>query len=417
MIKHIVLIICLICSAIQAHAITLEEAIQKALKQSEQAKINMSAKQSALASARKITSFTLPQIKAGARYTEMDTNAPDNPFMPSPDRNYNASVEGSQLLWSGGQIWNSYRLKNSLISLAELQKKSDDAELIKQVSDAYVTVLFQKALTDILNDRVRQRTSEHQDAIDLFNVGMVSHLDVREAALNLNLSKSDLKSGQTDYRAALIDFNTFIGQPIKDLLLPETLLKRNHAIDQHIQALENQLTAGHQRSIQLAKENVRSTHNSLRISKGNDYPNLSLFAGTETSGETTDEMNESWKIGLNLEWKLFTGGENSAARAVAVSDHRKAQYAYKKVKKEIAAAIEKLKSDTDSLKQQIQLQEHSLKLAEQNYIDARELYHTGQITLTRLGSFNLAYAESRFALIKLYYFENRLGINIQSLLY
>lgn len=84
--------------------------------------------------------------------------------------------------------------------------------------------------------------------------------------------------------------------------------------------------------------------------------------------------------------------------------------------KALAGTINKLKTQVKSLDKRIALQEKTVELSNGNYEDARALYGNGTMTLTRLGDFNLLYAEARFNLLRLYYLENLIAIEVKALI-
>jgi outer membrane protein len=407
-----------------AFSITLEEAVRQALESSDQAMIIQETKKQSEARAREITAFTLPQIDATASYLEMGSGVEVNtgfpaldPILASPDRQLAAKLAASQVLWSGGRVWNSYELKNELLMLSQLQETSQKTELTKQVSYAFISYLYQHARLAVLNDRVAQRKDELQDATDLFEAGMVTNLDVREARLNLNIATDDLRSGESKFHIALVDFNLVIGRHLeKKLLQPGGNLTRPEELVEMLSQLESRFQSGTQLDLKMARHQLETSKMNLKMANGERWPLLLLVAEGEYSGEESSEMEESWAAGVQLRWNLYDGGTVSSKKAAARADMRNNQAVLHRTEKALHGTINKLKTEVDRLNKRIQLQEQTVALSGENYEDARGLYGHGTMTLTRLGDFNLLFAEARFNLLRLYFFENRISMNVAALL-
>ena len=407
----------------QAASITMEEAVRQALERSDQAAIIQEARNRADADAEGVTAFTLPQIDTTAAYLKMGSGVDVNTGIPAldrelapPEKQISARVDASQVIWSGGRVWNSYSLRRELETLSQLKETSQKTELTKQVSLAFITVLYQQARLAVRQDRVAQRKVELQDATDLFEAGMVTNLDVREAQLNLHVAMDDLQAGESELHTALVDFNLVIGQDmVTDLLLPEGALTRPDALGAKITQLTTLVRDGDQRDLRLARHQLESSRMNLKMANGERWPMLLLVAGGEYSGEESSEMEESWNAGVQLQWNLYDGGAVSSRKAAARADMRNFQAVLDQTTKDLSGTIRKLETEVDRLDKRIQLQEKTVTLSHENYEDARGLYGQGTMTLTRLGDFNLLFAEARFNLLRLYFLENQIDLNVAAL--
>jgi outer membrane protein TolC len=398
-------------------SLTLEEAVKMALKHSEEIEIIRQNKKINLEKAKQVSSFVFPQISTNAEYSEFETNEEENPYYPFQDRTYKAGISLSQLLWSGGKISGSLELEKNLIKLSDFQEIDEKSYLIKQVSEAFIDVLYQRAILNILEDRVRQRKVEFDDAKDLYDVGMVTHLDVREAELNLNSSNNDLIEGKTNYYSSLVNLNLLLGNnDLSNLYIPEGNLERNKNILSNIKLFEDYVKSEKQRILKMTKLNIRTIKNKIKITKSEYLPSFVFVTSGQTEGEKTEEMDESWQIGIRLEWNIFNGGNTSSKKRRYHAEYIKYLTEFKKKKRDLLGTINKINKQIIDIDKQIELQKKSLRFAEQNYIDAKDLYNSGQITLTRLEIFNLKLAEARFGLVKLYYLENKINLGIEAYL-
>ncbi len=394
-----------------SYSITIEDSIKYALNHSEAIRIAFESAQTLRAKGRQVSAFTKPQLSMEFNYLEMNDNYPDPHFLlpGRPSRDVSAGYDASQLLWAGGMIWNSLELKDILYRQADLLYYSGKRDIKQNVRLAFDNVLFNKAMLRILKDRLSQRKEELKDAEDLRAGGMVTSLDVRQARLNLNFSMSELKSGESSYHDALVNFNLAIGRKGEgDLWVPKGNLENIPDISKILKKLKNAFHNNELIDIKSKETEMEAARLNHEIAKGEAFPKLMLVSSGTSDGEDFNEMNESWNIGLIIKWTILDGGLISSKKAKTSSEMLMASENLAKIKKNISGEIEKLRVNYESLKSRIFIQTESVKLSKENYEDARGQYRAGMITQTRLGEFNLKYAESRFRLQNLLYLQRQL---------
>lgn len=404
----------------KVEAMTLDEAVERALSDSDRIQKIRAERRRSKAEARQVDAFTKNQLHTSLSYQEMGTSAEDNPYFPMPDREASMGLSLSRLIWAGGRIPMSRALKATLTTLSELTEKTQTRNLIRELSMAFQTVLYEEARLDVMKDRVAQREDELGSAQDLFDAGMVTNLDVREAELNLHMAQDALQSGESDHHTALVDFNLLMGlEPGEGSALerPQGKLARAETLDALFDAIEMQFRNGNQLDLLTADMAVAVSEEEVGLARGARLPEIALVAGAEYGGETPSDYDASWRMGAQLDWHLFDGGAKQAAIDASLAERAGRGADRAKVVKDLAGAIDKLKREAESLSRRIALQEKSVELAHGNYRDAKALYGNGTMTMTRLGDFNLLYAEARFNLLRLHYLENLIAMEVESLVY
>lgn len=448
-IKSIIILLFLLIPA-YALPITLEEAIKKGTQNSEAGRIVKYNKDSLKAEAKEVLSDVKPYIwselsyyhfyegtpsgggsyyggnqsgygngsdGSGSFYSKRQEDSASSSYS-SPDRYISAQITASQLIFQGKKIWNSFDLEKTLKQYAVLTGITGARDIKRDIKNAFDKVFYQKAVVEILSDTVSQRKQELQDALDLKEVGMVTGLDVRQAELNLNVALGEEKEGQGLYRNALIDFNKVIGEDGSgNLLVPEGKLERAANLKSFIDVLKTTLKKGELIDLKLAKNSVNSARLEYKLAKDDYYPEVRLSARFDSSGEDFDDLkDDSYTVGLYINWDIFSGGSMRTNKVKTLSELNISKEKLKQLEKRLNATIETLYSDARSYNERIKLQTEAVSLAENNYMDAREHYRAGTITLTDLGQYNLDYAKARFALIELFYGERGLLIVAQALL-
>lgn len=402
-----------------AAAITRQQAVDYALENADAVQIAKAAADALRNQGWSAVSFTLPQVEVKGRYLKMGNNAPESPltFLEPPDRETSAEIQASQLLFAGGRIPYSWALKRILYHQAELTETAGQRDIRRAARMAFDAVLFQKAGAAILNDRVAQRQNELADAQDLHEAGMATSLDARQARLTLNLAVEELKAARSTLTESLVDFNIAIGRSgAEKLWTPEGDLADAPEIGTLLGRLSAALNSSDLLDIQTRQTQAESARINHKIAIGKRLPELRVISSGETSGEDPDDMTESWAVGLQLQWNALEGGGAGARQAAARADLKKAWLELRKTQKEVAGEIRKIIANIQSLAERVQLQQEAVSLSKANYEDARGHYRAGTITLTRLGEFNLAFAEARFNLLRLYFLQREQIIRAEAVL-
>jgi outer membrane protein len=403
-------------------AITREQAVEYAMENAESIRIVIQEAFQTKQQGRQSVAFLKPQADLTGGYLELGTNAPDIPIpieeLEYPDRQLAAETVFSQLLYAGGRIWRSLDLEKNIYRQADQQEILGVREIVKNVKIAFDTVLFQEEMVQILTDRLEQRKEEMEDARDLWNVGMVTGLDVRQADVNVKFAQEELELGKARREQALIDFNLVMGRPGgDDYLEPQGALADESSILEPLVArLHERFRENDLLDLKFSESLAETARLEFEIAKGAYYPALEFVAGIRTEGESIDDMDESWRVGVQFEWNIFDGGLIRSNAVEAGSRFESAKQEMERTKKELSGAVKKIQVDYDSLKKRAQLQREAVDLSKENYDDARSLYRAGTITLVRLGVFNLRYSEARFNLSEIYFFQRNLAAEAEALL-
>jgi len=401
---------CILLFPVSTPAISLNQAIEIALRHSDQMEIISNSHQASETEARNITSFSRPQLNASASWFELDSNGKTSPFVPRYDRQFKIEGSASQLLFAGGRIWQSRTLANNLFRLADKRALSEKSRLIYKVAMQYTEVQWMQALVEIFHDRVQQGQQEIEDAESLFQAGLVPLIDVRESQLRLQQVANNLRNSEFGLEAATINFNLALGKtPDQVPETPDSPLTEIGNLDRLLHNFQQLMANKEQLQLQLLTDQQTAADKKLQMINGERWPTLAAVAGGESSGEKTDSMDENWYYGIQLDWPLFSGGDIHLRKLKSQADMRQIQALYRQSRKELFAQLAILRKNGESLQQQIHHQRQAVELAQANYQDARTLYTEGTITLTRLGQFNLSYAETRYGLAQLLYNQNRLA--------
>ncbi|MDG5816142.1 TolC family protein [Chitinispirillales bacterium ANBcel5] len=302
---------------------TLEKCIEQAL----QSNFNLKAAREKVteteAGVREALAGYMPQVSTSASYTRL-INEPDVPDLPLPadqqfslpgfdvERNiYNASVTVNQPLFTGGRTRAGHQMAKEATNAADNERIATEKELIKDVTQAYYTVLSSRRSLEAIDSSI---TLLEQLVTDLKNgveVGMRGEHELLQAQVQLSNQQLTRRQAQSGADAATGFLANLMGLPIdKELLLDDDIpspsgfempeledLKRSVRRDNPgIKALENQLSV---------------IENQKRIIRSQNLPNIfasGSYSGDKGGSSLGDGWDDNWTVSLALQWNIFDGG-------------------------------------------------------------------------------------------------------------
>ncbi len=398
---------------VSCFGIPLGEAIQYALDHGESASMVRQGALETLEAGHGAGAFAKPQVSLEGGWTEME----DNADLDSPDREISGEVSLNQAIFAGGKIRDSLVLEKNYLQRSRLQESAGERDITRLVKGLFFNFLHKQAELTIFQDRLDQRQMELADATDLRDNGYATSLDVRQAMQSLNVATGELISAKRGLSDALTDFNTSLGiPPGAEPLVPEGDLSQAPDLAALDRELVKRLEKGNLLDLQSDGALADGAKLNYRIAGSELFPTASLFVSGKTAGEETDEMTESLAAGVEVRWTIFSGGLARSKKAAARATLKKAQDQLSLTEKELKARVNSLGIRRTEVEARINLQQESVKLAKENYEDARGHYRAGTITLTRLGEFSLSYAEARFTLQSLFLQQRELASDMEQLL-
>lgn len=361
--------------------------------------------------------FSYPRIGASATYTyngdlpEIDFG-PFGDFEAGRENDYRLDLSGEQLIYAFGRREAVRERSRALVdsSRAELSRARLEAGM--RARTALADVWLSEADLVIARERLSQRHDELEDARDLFEVGKVAEIDVREASIRLIQSEDSLRSVQARADRARLALAAAVAAEPEEIRVAGTL-ERPGDLGARISAARDRIEGGVEiRSLRAQRDVEDATRRDLGAQQ---RPEILGFGALGADGDKPDDLDSSWNVGVAIQWSLYDGGSRIAQQSAAKHRAREIGQRIEDVRRGRRTALAQLVSDLRYLDERITRQREAVTLAESNYEDAREQYRAGLITITRLGDVSLDVAEARFRLAALVHREVLTSIELRRL--
>ncbi|GBD92175.1 outer membrane protein TolC precursor [bacterium BMS3Abin04] len=311
----------------QENVFTLDQSLKIGLENSKEIKIAKSKLLGSEAKVTEVSSQMLPQLSFSAKYIRLSDVPPfqvDVPFLPKPIsiqetilNNYNLGVSVKQPLFTGFRL-SSLKSSANMINLAtesEVLKTKNNIAL--NIRAAYWNFYKVKKVVGLIDQNLISVKKHLEDAQNFYANGMITKSDLLklkvrysnlkikriEAANNLSLARIAFNkaigfnlNSETEIADAIVDTN-LVEQKLSELI-SEALKNRSE-----LKSIHYQIEAG---------KEITSA------SRADWFPQVFLFGDyyynrpNQRYLPLQDKFNDTWDVGVALNWKLWDWGNTSS---------------------------------------------------------------------------------------------------------
>lgn len=366
----------------QEKSYTLEESLEVGLANSKQLKISKASVISSKAKITEVGSQMFPKLSFNAAYTrlsEVDPFQVTVPFSPTPIKIQDAILNNYQLKLSLQQpLFTGFRL-SSLKSAAEYNSKALELEYTKEINEeaykihtAFWNYYKAQKVLNLVNENLKSLQKHLDDTKNFMDNGLVTkndYLKLQVQYSNTELMKIETKNNAELARAA---FNKAIGKELdtqtqvtaddpEDISITtkfDDLLNEAFQTREELKSLDYKIKAGEE---------------SVTAAKADWFPSVFLFGNyyynrpNQRIMPLKDKFNETWDVGVSLNWELWNWGNTSAKTTQAEQQVVQAETSLKILKEGIELEVYKDYLKVLSEFEKVSVSKKSVEQAEENY--------------------------------------------------
>lgn len=383
---------------------TLEEAIERALKQNPQVVQAAGSIRNARASERSAFGAYLPSLSATANGTlsSSDRLNPDTGTIVSGSNDsYSAGLSASWDVFTGGRRSAARQQAQAEFQSAEAQLTTQRFSVSLSVQSAFFEALRAEELMAVTRSRIELAQQGIAAAERRLAVGSATRSDVLRAQLELNTARGTLLQQESQRYAAALSLGRLTGleQPVAPSTdtpiqpVPLTVSREE---------LVNVLLAKAP-SVRSAEAAVASAEAGVRSAKAQYLPSVGLSAGYNWFNEdiALTGGRTSWSVRLGLSYPLFDGFVRDESKVRARTQAEVAQ-------SQLADAQHAVRTETERVLNQLQLAEErvvlsrqAVEVAQEDLRVQQERYRLGATTILELLTSQTALIEAQNNLVGL----------------
>lgn len=384
-------------SPFAGRVLTLEEAIDIALRTQPQIQARLGDYAAAQQRVAQALSALLPQFGGSwSAFRDQTATASTSATLGRTSTVYawttttTAKVTLSQLLFDFGKTFAA-----TDAAKANAESTREDIEIQKDlivlaVKEAYFNLLFSRRLVGVNQQAVDRAQLNLRSAKGFFEVGTRPKFDVTRAEVDVANAQLELIKAQNAVRLSRVALNTAMGiavdapTEVKDILifeafpvspdqlLPEALRRRPEY--RQIKVL-----------VEAAEAKARQTFRAF-------FPDLT---GNAFYGAGRADMNEIWELGISLNWSIFDGGNKLAQYREARANLEAAQARVRVAELEIWKEVEQAHLSLIEAQERIQAAKKAVESAQENFRLAQGRFDAGVSTIIELTDAQLAFTQAQ----------------------
>jgi TolC family type I secretion outer membrane protein len=255
----------------------------------------------------------LPKVEASygyARLKEEPTMTLPLPFGTIPlgtKDNYEFAIEATQPLFTGGALWNSYKIAKNDASAASIDKQRIIRDLKLNVIEAYYGVIEIRKIFEVAKSGESSIQAHMNTAQAFFKQGMIPKNDLLEVQVRHAEAQQNVIVAENAVKIAESGLNLLLARDLSEPVIIEDneipMETFSDSLDACIQkALQNREEL---KILNLQRDMAKSGAN---IARSAFMPTVAATYTYERSGEDPDVEADTWTAGVGASWNLFEGG-------------------------------------------------------------------------------------------------------------
>lgn len=364
----------LLLSVLVSWSITLEQAIDIALRNNTQVRLSELDLKRAEEDIRKARAGILPQVSVSYSYTRLD-----NPlafgFTPREGQSYLFQINQSIFDKS---LFDAIRLAKLTKDLQEYVLKDVRKTVENQTKQFFYALLYKKRVVDLYRENLQYWEENNRLTNAQYKAGIVPLVDLIRSKAQLETAKALYEQVLADYKKSLEDFKAYLR--LNEDINPEGTLEFI-PFEEDYNNLEKELLEKNS-TLAVAKKNLEVYEKRIDLEKGAYFPSISGFLTYQGSKSKrslfgSTQWIEGYTLGFQFNYNIFDGFQRSASIAQANIDYLKQKESYIETLYTQTAEFKKTLEDLKSLRVQIKAVESALEYAKESLRLSTERYKYG----------------------------------------
>ncbi|GBC88213.1 Outer membrane protein OprM [bacterium HR13] len=355
-------------------SMTLEEAIDIALKNNTQVKLSELDLKRVEEDIRKARAGILPQVSLSYSYTKLDKSLAFG-FTPTERQSYVFGVNQSIF---DKAVFDAIKLSKLTKDLQAYVLEDVKRTVENQTKQLFYALLYKKEVVKLYKDNLSYWEENYKLTKVQYEAGVVPVVNLLRSKAQLQTAEAQYQQALADYKKSLEDFKAYLRWD--EDIQPEGSLEFKPFQEDY--PTLRKLLLERNSTLLVAKKSVEVYEKRIDVAKDAYYPTISGFVTYQgntgrrsLSGGT--EWIRGYTFGFQLNYNLFDGFQREANIAQANIDYLKQKEVYIDTLYTQDAQMKKTLEDINSLKAQIRALESSLEAAKEALRLSTERYRYG----------------------------------------
>ncbi len=336
-------------------------------------------------------------------FPSMEPGEPPSKMEISFARDYSISMQASQPIFMGGQIFYSWEIAKKNLEISRIKYKEQRDELIFQVKSTYYLCYILSEILDAVKEGI-ELSREHFRQVDAFyQAGNATYQEWLRAKVQLSNLDPDLQEAESNLSNAYNMLKLLLGVESEIKLTTKLDFEEEIALDEG-KYKEN---IGSNPGLKQILKAMDIADYQRKISWGDYLPKLSLSIdytlGADDFKLESDSWDKNYSITFNVQFTLFDGFARGSRRA-------RAKFNMKALEHQAAFYEKRLKNELEQILNNIETSLEKTKSYRANLADAMEsvrvsklYYEEGLLTSFEVNASNLDYTKAKISYLNAVY--------------
>ena len=324
--------------------------------------------------------------------------------------NVNASLNLNWTLFDGLRMFIARDRLNEVVTLTELQIKSQVINTVADVVRLYFDVVRQEQQLKAIDEQIELSEDRLKLAQFKYDVGTGAKPDVLQAQIDLNAQRSTRLTQETNINKTKELLNQLMVLPGISYTIADTTIEYNSLLT--LDSIQTGITNSNPELL-IAKQNLSLAELELRLRKAERFPTLEFnsaynFSRTDNKSvinpfQPLFNQNRGFNYGFTATVPIFNGYTNRRLIKVAELNIEVQQLIYDRNISLLQSSIANAYRDYDLYKRTLAMEEVNMKLVRENIFIARERYRLGISTFLEMREAQQSLADAANRLIQARY--------------
>ena len=303
----------------KAHAqntktLTLNQAIEMSLKNSNQLKLDNAKVEEATGASKEAWNNHLPDVKATGAYMRLNNpsinlkvklGSPSSGSGPAPKVNSAAYgiVNASLPVFSGLRIKYGVQAAKYLEQAAKLDVENNKEDVIMNTANAFSNLFKAKEYVGLVKENLKQQQQRVTDFSNMEQNGLLARNDLLKAQLQESNVELTLLEAENDLQTTYVNMDLMLGLPENTELIPDT--SGFHLADAGSLIQWEQTALNNRKDISALSFREKAATMAIKTTKGEYYPGVAITGGLIAADiPNLLTINDALNIGVGLSYNF-----------------------------------------------------------------------------------------------------------------
>jgi len=392
--------------------LSVDEAVQMAVKNSKQLKLDKAKVDEAIAAYKDAWNNHLPDIKVSGSYLRLNN--------PNVDLKANVGGGGSDTSKSSGSgikvnqaaygmatasipLFSGFRIKYGaeaakyLEQAAKLDAQDDLEGIVMNTLDAYSNMFKAKKSVDLVEDNLKQQKQRVEDFTNMEQNGLLARNDLLKAQLQQSNIELSLLDAQNQLKLTYVAMDILIGLPEETELVLDTTTTLETPDAGAITQWE-QAAMQNRKDLQSLSVKQQAAVSTVKSVKGEYYPGIALTAGYIAADiPNLLTVTNAFDIGIGLQYNIGALWKTGAKVAEANARLQQLHASQDMLSDEVRLQINQKYRDYILNLQKKEVYAKAVEQANENYRITRNKYDNSLVTTTDLLEADVAQLQAKLS--------------------